>query len=153
MEDNMKPRYAVIPLVAALFTPLLVHFALETFVGVRSPPPLFARPALDPALVVMTAIPFVALIVLVWMISVGAPDLPRNARRIECVFWAGLIAELAFMVYAYWTLMYPLYAGERVSSTHALGFLAAVFWGCLVLPLGLLIGWGISFLAVGRSSE
>jgi hypothetical protein len=136
----MEPRYVVIPLVAALFTPLLVHVVLEAFVRTgRSPP--FAPPGLDPLVVLVMAIPFVGLIVCVWIAS------SQKVRRVEFMFWGGLIAVWAFMVYAHWTLMYPFYAGERVSSTHGLGFLAAVFWGLGVLALGLLIGWGISFLA------
>jgi hypothetical protein len=138
----MEPRYAVIPLLAAIFTPLLVHLSLETFVRTgRAPPFAPPPPGLDPLVVLVTAIPFVALIVCVWIASL------QNARRVESMFWGELTAVWGFMAYANWNLMYPFYAGQHVSSTHALGIFAAVFWGCLIMPLGLLIGWGISLLA------
>jgi hypothetical protein len=130
-------RYIYISLVAGVLTPLLIPMFL-----VRNPNVEILRIDLGSFILMLLAlIPFVVLLMVVNVISVNI-----SAIRLDCIFWGGFIGAWGFTVWAHWTMSYPFYAGQRVRSTHALGFLIIPFYALVPLAIGLLSGWGVSFL-------
>lgn len=143
----MKQRYIYISLVAGLSAPLLVTFMLQELVG-RAPymrgvfRTYFENEGTAVFGLGLPLIPFAALLVLMWWISLYI----KETRRLDCIFWGGLIAVWGFTVWAHCSVWYPLYAGQRVSSTMAVAFLFIPFYALVPLAIGLLIGYGVSFL-------
>jgi hypothetical protein len=145
----MKPRYAYIPLAVGVLTPYAVVFALEIFGHNRigsSPMSPTSNPVGDLWLVAFTLIPFVALIV-----ATTAVSTKLSPWRLECVFWGGLIAVVAFTAYGHVSVWWPLYFGGHMSSTAVVAFLFIPFYALVPLAAGMAIGYVISLVAHGLS--
>jgi hypothetical protein len=142
----MKQRYIYIPLVAGVFTPPLVHFAVQRYVGISPASNVWSL-----FTIMLALVPFAALTVVAWWIS--SFDI-KARRRLECIFWGGFLSVWAFTIYGHWTVWYPIYAlGERMRSTFAIVFLFIPFYALFFLAMGLLVGWGISFLPPFQESR
>ena len=116
----MKQRYIYYPLMAGLATPYLImasmlppHLARQTEWSLGAF--IFA--------VLLPLIPFVALVVAVKAISLNI-----SGKRLDCIFWGGLLGVWGFTAWAHWTVWYPFYARLRVSSTSAIAFLFIPFY-------------------------
>lgn len=112
---NLRKRHIVMPIVLGVFTPSLVIFSLEVFVGARPVPAIPHRQLAEGAGLfldtVFGLIPFLFLIV-----STAEFSRTLKGKRLDCVFIGGLVGILAFMIPGHLSVWYPLYSGGHTNS-------------------------------------
>lgn len=151
----MERRHFYLPLVTGILTPSLVIFMLEVFVAGISP----LKAAVDILhrqfaeghnlflVMFLSIIPFVALVLLVWVLSFKV-----KGTRLDCIFWGGFIAIFGLTLFGHFSVWYPLYApGKHMSSTAVIAFMFILIYCLFILVIGSLIGWGVSFLPKFRN--
>ena len=131
----MMPQYIYVPLVAGIVTPPLIKLGLT---GSILPSPSIIGVLM---FMLLAMIPFIAFIVLMDGISAKI-----KGSRLECIFWGGFLPVWGFTAYGHWSVWYPIYAHTHMSSTAVIAFLFIPFYALVPLVIGLLIGWGVSFL-------
>ena len=126
----------------------MVIFILEIFVARMSP----FKSVLDIlhrqfaeghnlfVIMLLSLVPFVALILVTWLIS-----LKTTGARLDCIFWGGFIGVLGLTLIGHFGVWYPLYSGKHMSSTAVIAFMFIPLYGLFTLVIGAFIGWGISF--------
>lgn len=150
----MKNRYFFLPLICGICLPSMTIFFLQVFVAGISPIQSimdlihrqFAVGHFLFFIMFFTLIPFVALIIMVYLISILI-----SGRRLMYIFWSGFIPILILNLWMHFAVWYPLYApGMHASSTSVLAFLFVPIYCLLILPFGLLIGWIISLASIRK---
>jgi hypothetical protein len=150
----MKRQYFYLPLVAGILTPSLVIFILEVFIAKMSPlksildilQRQFAEGQNLFMLMVISFIPFGALILLTWVLNVKV-----ESKRLACIFWGGFIAVFGLTLAGHISVWYPLYAGKHMSSTAVVALVFIPIYCLFMLIVGSLIGWIVSFLPKFRN--
>jgi len=145
----MKRRYFYLPLAAGILIPSLVIFFLQVLFAGISPfkaiidilKMQFGKGDNLFLLMVFSFIPFGLLMILTYMLEVKV-----HAIRLACIFWGGFIAVLSITLYIHIIVRYPQYSHADTSSTDALAFLLLPILGPILLVIGSLIGWGVSYL-------
>lgn len=142
-------RWCYAILAIGLFTPSVVIFCLEVFVGGINPfsalndvlSRQFATGHNLFLIALLGLIPFVLLSCVAFTASHGTP-----ASRVACISIGGLLGILRFMVPAHISVWYPLYGGRHMSSTAVIAFFFIPFYCLGSLTIGLIGGWLISLL-------
>jgi len=138
-----------LPLITGLIAPSFVLIEVETIIG-RVPlraavlgviSQEFAEGENVFLLTVIGLIPFVLLAMFSFVVSRRV-----SQRRLACVSLGGLLGILAYMIPAHVSIWRPLFAGEQVASTAAIGFLFIPFYCVPALAVGLFVGWLISLI-------
>ena len=151
----MKQRYFYLPLAAGILTPSFVIFIIEVFITKLSPfksvldilHRQFAEgknfPITDNLfkLMALSSIPFVALILLTWIVS-----LKTKGKRLDCIFWGGFIAVLGLTLFGQVMFWYPFYSGKVMDPFASLSLIFTPFYCLLFLVLGSGIGRVVSDL-------
>ena len=145
----MKRRYIYFPLAVGILIPSLVIFILEVFIAKISPfksvldilHRQFAEGQNLFLIMVLSFIPFGALILLTWVLEAKV-----DSSRLACIFWGGFIAVLGLTLVGHVSVWYPLYAGKHMSSTDVVAFIFIPIYCLFMLIVGSLIGWIVSFL-------
>ena len=145
----MKRRYFWFPLAVGILIPSMVIFFLQVFFARISPLKAiidilqmqFGKGDNLFLLMVFSFIPFGLL-----MIETFVLEAKVHAIRLACIFWGGFIAVLAISLYIHISVRYPQYSAADTSSTDSLAFLLLPVLGPIMLVIGSLIGWGVSFL-------
>jgi hypothetical protein len=145
----MKRRYLYLPLAAGILTPSLVIFVLQVFIAKISPfksildilQRQFSKGDILFLLMVMSFIPFGLLMILTYSL-----EFRIKKMRLAFIFWGGFIPVLLFTVFIHISVWYPIYAPHTdSSSTGSLAFLLLPVMGPILLAIGSLIGWGVSY--------
>ncbi len=143
---NLKKKHILIPLLVGVFTPSLLIFIFDVFASHISPissllKVLSQQFGGDKLFLIMLfgLIPFVLLIRITALVS-----RKLKGKRLDCIFWGGLIGILALMLYAHIWIMYPNYGDGHNLSTSSVGFIFIPFLCSLTMGIGLLIGFLIS---------
>jgi hypothetical protein len=145
----MKKRYLYFPLSAGILIPSLVIFFLQIFVAgiapIRSISDILHKQFASGhnlfLLMVWSFVPFGALILLTYVMS-----RKLKSFRLAAIFWGAFIAVTGYTLYGHISVWYPLYAHKGSSSTDVLAFLVIPIICLVLLVIGAMIGWGISYL-------
>lgn len=143
-------------LAVGLITPSLVIFCLEVFVGHIDPlaslTDILRRQFAEGDnlfwIALFGLIPFVVLS----MVCFGVAR-RLEASRLACVAVGGLLGIISLMVWGHVVVWYPVYGGGHMSSTAAIAFIYIPFYCLGTLVIGLLVGWGLSFLPFFRHAH
>ena len=147
--QELKKKYILIPIIAGILTPSLVILILEIFVGhisiIQSVSNIIERQfASGENLFLLMLFGLFPFIILIWIISPISRKI--NGKRLNCIFWGGLIGILLPMITGHVAVWYPLYGGGHASSTSVIAFFFIPFYCIVTMGIGLLIGWIISRL-------
>jgi hypothetical protein len=148
--------WVLLPLVVGFFVPSAVIFCLKVFVSHCGPLKAatyisgkhFSMGENLSAMDLIGLIPFAVLSAIC-----GSASRKMTAARLSCLGGGGLLGILCLLVPAHASVWYPLYAGERMHSTAVLAFLFIPFYCLFTLGIGLLLGWGVSFLPFIKRRE
>lgn len=143
----MNRRYLYISLATGILTPSLAILMLEVFFSSGRSSPYRPSPVqgFDPFLLVLSMVPFVVVTAVISVVG---------ERRRPYAFWGGLIGAWGFTVYGHATVWYPLFVpGRRMSSTAVIAFLFIPFYALIPMAIGLLVGWGVSFLPLFQEGK
>lgn len=132
----MKPRrYIYYALMAGAFTPLVIDmFAVSKL----RMPYNFINPGTI-VLMLLSLIPFGALIGIVFSTNL-------KGARLACIFWFGFLAVWGYTTWEYWQMWQPFFTGQHINSTHSIGLLFIPVYALVPMAIGLIVGWGVSFL-------
>ena len=135
-------RYIYISLVAGILTPILVMVVLVP----KAVPTMIHQLARGNTRDILMVLVMQVILPLIPFVALIAATSGVRARRQGCAFWGGFIGVWGFTVWGHVSAWYPLWVGKRGSSTAAIAFLFIPFYALVPLVVGLLIGWGVSFL-------
>ena len=146
---NLKRKHMYLPITIGVFTPSLIIFLLEVFVGHISPirsviTILQKQFAAGHNLFLIMVIGFIPFAILVGITAIVSTKI--KGKRLDCIFYGGLTGIVALMAFGHITIWYPLYGGGHMSSTAVIGFLFIPFYCIATMGVGLVIGWAVSFL-------
>jgi hypothetical protein len=146
---NLRKRHIYLPVILGALTPSLVIFVLEVFVGHISPvisaiSILERQFAGGENLFLIMAFGFIPFAILMGLTALFSRAI--GGKRLDCVFFGGLLGILVLMVLGHVVVWYPLYGGGHMSSTAVIAFFFIPFYCILGMTVGLLIAWAISHL-------
>ncbi len=144
---NLKKKHIALPIMFGALTPSLVIFSLEVFVGNYSPVKAiidilsqqFARGHNLFLIMLWGLIPFAIL-----MLSTALFSRSFKGKKLDCIFYGGLVGILGLMILGHFSVWFPLYARLHMHSTAVIAFFFIPFFCIVTMGIGLLIGWLIS---------
>jgi len=97
---------------------------------------------------VFSFIPFGVLMLITYTLEVKV-----NEKRLDCIFWGGFVSIFGPTLESHISMWYPLYSGGHFSSTSGLVFCILPVLCIGLMGIGMVIGWGISFLPIFKSGS
>ena len=136
--------WILLPPALGAIIPSAVIFCLQVFVANISPLVALAdviqrQAGKDTQLWVIAAINIIPFVTLSIICSFLARSIPQ--RRLNCIGLSGLVGILALMIPLHIDVWYPVFSGQRTSSTGPVGLVFAPFYCLGTLFVGLLVGW------------
>lgn len=139
----MDKKLIYTPIIIGLVSPSLVIFYLQVFVAdysiINSLSDIFSRQFAEGhnlfLLALIGLIPFVLLSTILYYYK------KKNSEfKTMILMFTGLVGILTGMLPAHYSIWYPLYSSEHMSSTAVIGFLFIPFYCVVTMFIGLFIG-------------